>query len=506
MAKAIAKSEAQANSFPADVQTEELAPQAAFEPNVQGSPTLKLDGQSSFLNLLPPLKEMLSPEQYAVVEAAASSVKPSTSSTIMPVAMSPAAASPEAVVEAANISPSGSPPPHPVAAPPAPRPFGKLAGQESRPLDKQLSVHVSASAHHIGANDVNKLAQNALNKKLQLCVDQRSPQMFKCMIKECTKAFRSHETWEKHVGSRHIQWLEELKSDVSTHTQQMVKAGLENEEGFVEAESPVAPASPSFGKAKSPTYDEGANARALQYYETKEGEAAQIRLISPPAIASHEKEDAPPWTTIIETTSNAASNRVTPDTRDSRRSLAESLARQRQAIIGEHVVKTRFLPAASMIDRFENLGITAAAPAALSPKTSNATPKATVNPLGPPEPAVSTDDSAPAVLSFQPQPPRFRDPGTTAHAQHWGISSAIEPAKFSSVGSAESAIFSPPTPLTSPPASRRAARSREPGPSLPAFLQGVTASADPGEAARLQYGATEKKREDPLEVARKRGL
>ena len=508
-AKVMAKSQTLARStqthrtpHPMETQIEaESHSQAALGSTVQESPASKVEDQPSLLSLLPKLQMLLGPEQYSIVEAAAN-LKLSSSSIPKTVAISPAAISSDVEVNALNL-PGSSTSKH-IAASPALAPFDILIEQKPKLLEEPVSAPTSTDLDHIDVTEIDTLAQDILDKRLQFYVKQMLPKKFRCMINECSKAFESFETWKKHVGKRHSQWLEDLESEVNTHTQNMVKAGLEQDDKPTKAESTVAPSVSINGKAKSShLLNESTDETVI--HETKEDETSQLRFIQSLGLASSpKKENTPLQTTIIKTSANLSSTNITSSSRYSRRSLGDSLARQREAIIGEHVVKTRFLPAASMLERFENLTIAVAAPALLT-KTSNAIPKATIKPFGPPKPSVKTDKSALAPRSSFSQPTTFKDPGAAAHELNRGANSNIEPAK-PSARPPKFAFTKPPAQLGSSAASHRTDSARGAGLSLPAFLQGEIPSADPGEAARLQYGAIVKEREDPLEVARKRGL
>ena len=199
------------------------------------------------------------------------------------------------------------------------------------------------------------------------------------------------------------------------------------------------------------------------------------------------------------------------------------LKRQRIAIIGEHIYKHRYQAREIVLEQeMERLGVEEPknpAPAVwinnsmkepkstvLADKTNNSgvkNVKATSNPFGP-----STKMSLSTALSnFSKDNPISSDLGAAARAQYGGGGRDVASAP---------ATFVQPSPPFSKTRSkntlgeetRRIVPATGSGPSLPSFLQGATASTDPGDAARRQYagGSGGKKGKDPLELAKKRGM
>lgn len=68
--------------------------------------------------------------------------------------------------------------------------------------------------------DVRKLGgeptDDALKRELTKYVKQEDEHKFRCRVPECQKLFKEEHFWKKHVEKRHPEWLEGLKSDVST--------------------------------------------------------------------------------------------------------------------------------------------------------------------------------------------------------------------------------------------------------------------------------------------------
>ena len=230
--------------------------------------------------------------------------------------------------------------------------------------------------------------------------------------------------------------------------------------------------------------------------------------------------------------SRASSSTAASSNRDSRRSLAQSLARQRDTIIGEHIYKARYQSPGVLVDET---------------KSTNSSPVlATSNPFGPRRPSTASTSSTilPSIsetsntyvtdlgaaarnqygglkLDIPPSQPAWRpnvspfdseSPGSTATSQ---ARPRITPAKGTGPalpaflqGAQSSSSNTPPSSTTSRAPPRRVTPLTGSGPSLPAFLQGASASADIGEAVRRQYGPQggRKKADDPMEIARKRGF
>jgi len=67
--------------------------------------------------------------------------------------------------------------------------------------------------------DIRKLGgkplEEALEDELNKYVKQEDEAKWRCKVPECTKLFRGHNFWHKHVEKRHTEWFEKLQSDVS---------------------------------------------------------------------------------------------------------------------------------------------------------------------------------------------------------------------------------------------------------------------------------------------------
>ncbi|KAK4981876.1 hypothetical protein LTR66_009637 [Elasticomyces elasticus] len=62
----------------------------------------------------------------------------------------------------------------------------------------------------IGGKPVEEGVEEELNK----FVKQEDEQKFRCKVPECTKLFKAHNFWRKHVEKRHTEWFEGIKADV----------------------------------------------------------------------------------------------------------------------------------------------------------------------------------------------------------------------------------------------------------------------------------------------------
>ena len=167
--------------------------------------------------------------------------------------------------------------------------------------------------------------------------------------------------------------------------------------------------------------------------------------------------------------------------REGRRSLAENLARQREAIIGEHVYKARFQPASGLVERFKNLTINDAPKPTISQQPPSSPPKAACNPFGASKSA-SAHGICPTLPTFLQQAIEFKDPGAAAREQYSGAK-VNEPISRSSQAM---------NPSMSVPKTTTFASLAGSAPSLPAFLQGVPTASDVGAAARRQYGGRDR--------------
>ena len=213
------------------------------------------------------------------------------------------------------------------------------------------------------------------------------------------------------------------------------------------------------------------------------------------------------------------------------RGLAQRLADQRKALIGEHIHRTRFQPPLHLlIEGFKNLSLhddtNTESATGVSDTTSTKASKATENPFGSPEPKtpipshirnVASDTGYGATMRSQygvdkplgAPKPRGSGPELPQHlrnvvpaADHgaavrrqYGIPDFAAPETKSRTNpmSVLKASETSPQPrrrsgvaANSNPMARPAA-STKPGPPLPAFLRGQTAG-DAGAAARAQYG------------------
>ena len=170
------------------------------------------------------------------------------------------------------------------------------------------------------------------------------------------------------------------------------------------------------------------------------------------------------------------------------RSLAQRLADQRKAIIGEHIHRTRFQPPVQpLIEGFKTLSLDGCISTAVIPETSR---KSSPNQL-----------SIPKLKSASPELPSHlrtlahgTDHGAAARAQY-GIPDLAAPIfEIQSHNSSISHICQIPPSLitrnqvaTKPSAAARSHVSMKSEPSLPAHLRGQS-TLDAGAAARAQYG------------------
>ena len=219
-----------------------------------------------------------------------------------------------------------------------------------------------------------------------------------------------------------------------------------------------------------------------------------------PTIASSARNPFPRMPSLV-TIVNAPP--IATSTRDNRRSIVEDLAKQRAAIIGEHVYKTRFQSKSGLVENFRKLSISDTHIAASADKANSPPAIAMSNPFGIPKPA-SSRPTGPTLPNFLQQAASI-DAGAAARAQYGGLVNAGEPAPRPSRTMTITSMFAPEAttrPLSSGTRNRDTSVARS-GPSIPTFLQGASASQDPGAAARKQYSG---KGLDPLEIARTRGL
>jgi len=67
--------------------------------------------------------------------------------------------------------------------------------------------------------DIKKLGgkpqEEALEDELNRFVKQEDESKWRCKVPECTKLFKGHNFWRKHVEKRHTEWFEQKKKDVA---------------------------------------------------------------------------------------------------------------------------------------------------------------------------------------------------------------------------------------------------------------------------------------------------
>ncbi|KAF2459993.1 hypothetical protein BDY21DRAFT_413777 [Lineolata rhizophorae] len=67
--------------------------------------------------------------------------------------------------------------------------------------------------------DIKKLGgrptEEAIEEELSKFVKQEDEAKFRCKVPECTKLFKGHNFWRKHVEKRHTEWYEKVKQDVN---------------------------------------------------------------------------------------------------------------------------------------------------------------------------------------------------------------------------------------------------------------------------------------------------
>ena len=61
-----------------------------------------------------------------------------------------------------------------------------------------------------------KPADEALEEELNKYVKQEDESKFRCKVPECTKLFKGHNFWRKHVEKRHDEFFNKVKKEVST--------------------------------------------------------------------------------------------------------------------------------------------------------------------------------------------------------------------------------------------------------------------------------------------------
>ena len=59
-----------------------------------------------------------------------------------------------------------------------------------------------------------KPVEEALEEELSKFVKQEDEAKFRCKVPECTKLFKAHHFWRKHVEKRHPEWFDDIQKDV----------------------------------------------------------------------------------------------------------------------------------------------------------------------------------------------------------------------------------------------------------------------------------------------------
>lgn len=59
-----------------------------------------------------------------------------------------------------------------------------------------------------------KSVEEALEEELSKFVKQEDEAKFRCKVPECTKLFKAHHFWRKHVEKRHPEWFDDIQKDV----------------------------------------------------------------------------------------------------------------------------------------------------------------------------------------------------------------------------------------------------------------------------------------------------
>jgi len=65
--------------------------------------------------------------------------------------------------------------------------------------------------------------EEALKKELIKYVKQEDEHKFRCRVPDCQKLFKEEHFWKKHVEKRHPEWLESLRTDVSSNFFSMLR-------------------------------------------------------------------------------------------------------------------------------------------------------------------------------------------------------------------------------------------------------------------------------------------
>ena len=313
----------------------------------------------------------------------------------------------------------------------AQRPFSSTSNNTSSPTLASETPSIAASSLATKqSNDI--VPQEAVNSSIGDFAKQVDVNRVRCMIPGCTKVFRGKHFWTTHVRNRHPEWLDDMRNDV----------GFSLIYGCVQTDLPL-----TFQVAEA---------------EKKAHVKSELTLVNTPA-------------------------RVTTSINETNRSIADSFARQREILIGEHVSQSRFRPASVLGEKYRGLTLSQASNAAFNNKTTNSPPRATINPFGAPRTATSRP-GGPALPAFLYQASTSSDAGATARAQY-GHSVRSERLVWPPV---QTPITSGIAPETTIPSSLRGPTRRitpiaGKGPSLPVFLQNAASSSDPGAAARRQY-------------------
>ncbi|KAL9127608.1 MAG: hypothetical protein Q9217_003542 [Psora testacea] len=446
---------------------------------------------SSLSAFLPVLRQLLPTEQYAIVEAMAGT--PATSQAHVSCPQSTSNNS----VTAGILPPLVS----------VDKPYDETSAEPATPrraLLTSLGIVPASSSSNEGegtSKSTSTLIEKAIDDKLKLWFKEEDQNLVRCRVPGCTKRFKDENPWRIHVEKRHSDWLDGLKENVIHGTVKELETSLQNiaftrtiAQDRSRNDGPSLDVKPAPPKADSDITKAGADFKQLEAASWKVKAAAKTvkrtsaKINQTPSTTS-DSSSAPnpsPGRSNIAATANFSP--LANSNIEGHHSLADGLARRGETIIGEHVYKTRFQPASALVEKFKNLTISEATVNALSNKATNSPPKSTSNPFGVPN-AAAKRPTGPSLPLFLQQATKFVNPGAAAQAQYGGVTKADEPVAgpprnpMASTSTTEARSNS----LSSGSAHRitQAIGSR---PSLPAFLQGASASSDLGAAARRQYG------------------
>ncbi|KAL9102793.1 MAG: hypothetical protein Q9163_002111 [Psora crenata] len=469
--------------------------------NQQKSQPAPAHSPTSLSAFLPALKNILPAEQYAMIEVIAG--KQRTSTPLPQPASTP-------LVEALGVPPNQSA--NRVLKQPAAEPA--INGPVQSAAISAL-IPSAPKAENLNALEMDGIpVENAVDKRLELCHEKEDQGYIRCRILDCTKRFRDQNFWQDHVATRHSEWLGTLQGIPNSDPPQRLKATSATVTAPMITVQDNARTDLSSMKERPASRTDATNTREdptlTQSKDIPSNIEAVNKTVEPVSVNMDQVASVPSSISstpaLIPKTTNSAATVKPPLTAvvsgEDRRSYMERFSRQREAIIGEHISKTRFQPASVLVDKFANMTISETTVNALSNKTTNSPPKATSNPFGVSK-AAAIRPISPALPSNL-QKATFADPGAAARAQYGGlverdmpVAGAPRPLLTSRIAQEATAPSFPSrsTPRAQPPAGSR--------PSLPAFLQGASPLSDLGAAARQQYGGENL---DPLNVARKRGM